>query len=74
MFCSNKEKLKFQQKANLIYKFTCPGCQKKRLNEHATRDDQPIHQHLTSWMDFNCIVQLFKMPEIDDNCNVVDQN
>ena len=25
-------------------------------------------------MDFNYIVQLFKMPEIDDNCNVVDQN
>ena len=69
----------------MIYEFTCPGCQKKyigktdrclsiRLNEHATRDDQLIHQHLTSCMDFNYIVQLFKMPEIDDNCNVVDQN
>ena len=44
------------------------------LNEHATHDDQPIHQHLTSCMDFNYIVQLFKKPEIDDNCNVVDQN
>ena len=85
MFCSNKDKLKFEQKANLIYEFTCPGCQKKyigkidrclsiRLNEHASRDDTPIHQHLTSCMDFNYIVQLFKMPEIDDNCNVVDQN
>ena len=85
MFCSNKDKLKFEQISNLIYEFTCPGCQKKyigktdrclsiRLNEHATRDDQPIHQHLTSCMDFNYIVQLFKMPEIDDNCNVVDQN
>ena len=48
MFCSNKDKLKFEQKSNLIYEFTCPGCQKKyigktdrclsiRLNEHATR-------------------------------------
>ena len=50
MFCSNKDKLKFEQKFYLIYEFTCPGCQKKyigktdrclsiRLNEHATRDD-----------------------------------
>ena len=80
MFCSNKDKLKFEQKSNSIYEFTCPGCQKKciclsiRLNEHAKRDDQPIRQHLTSCVDFNYIVQLFKMPEIDDNCNVVDQN
>ena len=85
MFCSNKDKLKFEQKSNLIDEFTCPGCQKTyigktdrclsiRLNEHTTRDDQPIHQRLTSCMDFNYIVQLFKMPEIDDNCNVVDQN
>ena len=85
MFCSNKEKLKFEQKSILIYEFTCPGCPKKyigktdrwlsiRLNEHATCDDQPIHQHLTSCMDFNYIVQLFRMPEIDDNCNAVDQN
>ena len=47
MFCSNKDKLKFEQKSNLIYEFTCRGCQKKyigktdrclsiRLNEHAT--------------------------------------
>ena len=65
--------------------FSCSGCQKKyvgktdrclsiRLNEHATRNDQPIKQHLTSCMDFNYIVQLFKMPEIDDNCNVGNQN
>ena len=85
MFCSNKYKLKFEQKSNLIYEFNCPGCQKKyigktdrclsiSLNEHATRDDQAIHQHLTSCVDFNYIVQLFEMPEIGDNCNVVDQN
>ena len=84
MLCSNKDKLKFEQKSNLIYEFTCPGCQKKhigktdrslsiRLNEHATRDDQPTHQHLTSCMNFHNIVQLLEK-KIDDNCNVVDQN
>ena len=81
-FCSKKGKLKFEQKSDLIHEFTCPGCQKSKtdlclrigLNEHATRNDQPIHQHLTSCMDFNYIVQLFKIPEIDDNCNVVDPN
>ena len=63
MFCNNKDKLKFEQTSYLIYEFTCPGCQKKyigktdrclsiRLNEHATRDDQPIHQYLTSCIDF----------------------
>ena len=37
-------------------------------------DDQPIHQHLSFCMDFNYIVQLFKVPENDNNCHLVDQN
>ena len=26
MFCSNKDHIQVQQKANVIYKITCPGC------------------------------------------------
>ena len=85
MFCSNKDKIKFEQKSNVIYEFTCPGCGKKyigktdrclvtRLNEHATREDQPLHQHLTSCESFNYIVQLFKMPEVDRIIQKVEQD
>ena len=44
------------------------------MNEHATRDDQPLHQHLTSCVEFNYLVQLFKMPEIDINIDKVEQD
>lgn len=52
VFCSNKDKIKFEQKSNVIYEFICPGCNRQyigrtdiciitRLNEHAEREDQP---------------------------------
>ena len=52
VFCSNKDKIKFEQKSNVIYEFICPGCNRQyigrtdiciitRLNEHAERKDQP---------------------------------
>ena len=64
--------------------FFCPGCQRQyitktkkcritRLNERAKREDQPLHQHLTSCSDFNYLVQLFKKSETDVNGHLVDQ-
>ena len=62
MFCPTKEKVAKEQKANVIYKIICPGCNNVyvgktdrcfgiRMNENGTRSDQPMHQHLT-----NCTV------------------
>ena len=57
MFCSAKESIPIHQKANVIYKVTCPGCNEDyvgktgrnlvtRLNEHASHEDQSMYQHL----------------------------
>ena len=50
MFYSAKDSIPIHQKANVIYKVTCPGCNEHcsgktdrslvtRLNEHASRED-----------------------------------
>lgn len=48
-------------------------CRITRLNERAKREDQPLHQHLTSCSDFNYLVQLFKKSETNVNGHLVDQ-
>ena len=57
MFYSAKDSILIHQKANVIYKVTCPGCNEDyigktdrslvtRLNEHASCEDQHMYQHL----------------------------
>ena len=58
MFCSNKDKIKPLDKANVIYKFKCPGCSNEyigkternlitRLKEHGNGEtDSAINMHL----------------------------
>ena len=58
MFCSNKDKIKPLNKANVIYKFKCPGCSEEyigkternlvtRLKEHGNGEvDSAINLHL----------------------------
>ena len=57
MFCPTKDKVTKEQKANVIYKIICPECNNVyvgktdrcfgiHMNEHGTRSDQPMHQHL----------------------------
>ena len=59
MFCNNKDHIQFQQKANVVYKITSPGCYNKyngktdqniitRMDKHGTKPDLPMHQHLTN--------------------------
>ena len=63
MFCSAKDSIPIHQKANVIYKITCPGFNEYyigktdrnlvwRLNEHASREGQPIYQHLSKCEHF----------------------
>ena len=53
MFCSAKGSIPIHQKANVVYKVTCPGSNEDyiekidrnlvtRLNEHSSREDKPM--------------------------------
>ena len=37
----------------------------KRLDEHGTREDQPMHIHLSNCEEFQYIVDLLNLPNID---------
>ena len=74
MFCSNKDKIPEDQRANVIYKIRCPGCGedyvgkterclKTRLKEHATSDSQPMYQHLINCDCFKDICNLMSLPD-----------
>ena len=76
MFCPTKDKIPSHQRANVIYKLSCPGCGNKyvgktdrclitRLLEHGTRVDQPIIQHLTRCDSFHDYVNIFSLPSND---------
>ena len=70
MFCPTKDKIPVHQRSNVIYELTCPGCGNKyigktdrciitRLLEHGSRNDQPMHQHLSSCEPFHDYVSIF---------------
>ena len=75
-FCSTKDRIPMNQSHNVIYQIKCPGCNEvyvgktncclgKRLDEHGTRQDQPMHIHLSNCEKFQYMVNLFKLPDID---------
>ena len=76
MFCSAKDSIPIYQKANVIYKVTCPGCNENyvgktdrnlvtRLNELASHEDQPMHQHLSNCEYLTHTIDLLRLPDID---------
>ena len=76
MFCSNKDHIQFQQKANVIYRITCPGCYNKyigktdksikaRLDEHETKPGQAMYQHLTNCAQSAEYLNFYALPDID---------
>ena len=63
MFCSAKDKVKTTQKANIIYDIQRPACKEHYigktdwcfvgwLDEHGSRHDQPMFQHLVNCEQF----------------------
>ena len=49
MLCNTKDSISAEQKSNVIYGITCPGCFQKyvgnlitRLDEHGTKVDHPM--------------------------------
>ena len=80
MFCSAKDSILIHQEANVIYEVTCSGCNEDyvgktdrnsvtRFNEHTSREDQPMCQHLSKCEHFAHIVDLFRLPDIDASTN-----
>ena len=76
MFCSNKDHIQIQQKANVIYRITCPDCYNKyigktdrniitRLDERGTKPDQPMHLHLTYCVQFAEFLKFYALLDID---------
>ena len=75
-FCSTKDRIPMDQSHNVIYHIECPGCGEvyvgktscclgKRLDEHGTRQDQPMHIHLSNCSEFQYMVNLLHLPDID---------
>ena len=57
-YCNVKDKVPNEQRNNIIYRIRCPGCDGKyiaktercsifRMNEHRTRDTDPMFKHLS---------------------------
>ena len=84
MFCSNKDHIQFQTKANVVDRITCPGCYNKyigktgrniitRMDQHGTKPDQPMYQHLTNCAQFAEYLKLYALPDIDDVNTIVNK-
>ena len=85
-FCSVKDHIPDAQKNGIIYRIKCPGCGEsyvgkteccldKRLEEHARKTPQPMHQHLKSCEEYQHIVGIFHLPEScedDETANLND--
>ena len=83
MFCSAKKSISVHQKANVIYKVTCPGCNEDyvgktdrklvtRINEHVFREDQPMYQHLSKCEHFAHIIDLHRLPDMEASTTAIN--
>ena len=74
LFCSTKDLFKLETKFKVIYKINCPSCFNDyigktdtnliiRLDEHGTKPDQAIYQHLNSSVKFNDYIIFFDLPD-----------
>ena len=69
-------------KSNVVYRITCPGCFQiyvgktdrnliTRHDEHGTKVDQPMYQHLSNCSAFNDHIMLFILPDATTNTTIV---
>ena len=81
IFCLAKDKIKTTQKANIIYDIQCHACKEHyigksdrcfvtRLDEHGSRHDQPILQHLVNCQQFLEELSIVNLPISDNNLNL----
>ena len=83
-FCGVKDKLPEEQKNNVIYSIKCPACGNSyigktdccfdvRMQEHGTKPEQPMYEHMSKCEAFNYITKLHALPDIENN-DVVNIN
>ena len=83
MFCPTKDRISWNQKANVIYIIQCLGCQNDyvgktdrnlitRLSEHGKKEDQPMFQHFRSCEEFNYKLNLCSLGDIFSDTRTVD--
>ena len=83
LFCSTKDPIPIEQRAQVIYEITCPGCGGKyigktdrcisiRMTEQGSRTDQPMHRHLSTCEKFKDLIILFALPDVDSNTSIVN--
>ena len=74
--CSTKDKIPVEQRSDVIYQITCPGCGGKyigktnrcliiRMNEQGSKFDQPMYKHLSNCEEFKHYVSLFSLGDIN---------
>ena len=84
-FYSEKHKIKTNHKANIIYDIQCPACKEHyidktdrcfvtRLDEHGSRHDQPMFQHLGTCQQFLEELSILNLPISDNNIPEVELN
>ena len=84
MFCNTKDSISVEQKSNVIYKITCPGCFQKyvgktdrnlitRLDEHGTKVDQSMYQHLGNCSAFIDYIMLFTLSDAATDIIIVNK-
>ena len=77
------QRTRYHQKTNTIYCITCPVCQNNnirkidrniitRLNEHVTRNDQPMFQQLKLCEKFLNITSMMSFPDIESKSPFVN--
>ena len=83
MFRSAKDKVKITQKAKLIYDIPCPAlkeyyigktdrCFVTQLDEHGSRHDKPLFQHLVNCQQFIEEISILNLAISDNNIPQVD--
>ena len=74
-YCNVKDKVPHEQRDNIVYRIRCPGCGGKyigkterclisRMNEHGTRDTEPMFKHLSECVMFKETCNLYALPSL----------
>ena len=74
-FCSVKDKIPDEQKNHVVYKIKCPACGGcyvgktdccfgVRMQEHGTKQEQPMYEHIKNCDAFEYVAQLNALPDL----------
>ena len=84
MFCNTIDSISVEQKSNVMYRITCPGCFQKhvdktdrnfitKLDKHGTKVDQPIYQLLSNCSAFNDYIMLITLVDAATNTIIISK-